>query len=291
MGRGLGVTWQLSTSQILGSRTNVFTLLWTCHIQLKLWPFCDIFAYFGQNLVLMTTSLRPFQSEISSLDWSTTKNPLISSRILVMYRTNAFICIIAILVPKLVATVTPLCCLCTAVSHMNSRIPQTLYLKTRFCMNVMRTAVVVAILPATLRTAQRAGIWVTLWPTLRFSPRCTDGGEIWHGWTKNQTLHGRVADNWSYAVFCDFWLIFAKMWLPWHPPLDPFNQKCLLWIGRPRKPPVISSRVLVVVIIIIIKKKDLGAVMSKWLQGHLTTLKQWQNGSATQNANRVSDTL
>ena len=44
-------------------------------IQLKLWPFCDIFAYFGQNVVAMATSLRPLQSEMSSLDWSTTKTP------------------------------------------------------------------------------------------------------------------------------------------------------------------------------------------------------------------------
>jgi len=28
---------------------------------------------------------------------------------------------------------------------------------------------------------------------------------------------------------------------------------------------------------------DLGGVMSKWLQGHLTILEQWQNASATQN--------
>ena len=44
-------------------------------LQLKLWPFCDIFAYFGQNLVAMATSLRHLQSELSSLDWSTTKTP------------------------------------------------------------------------------------------------------------------------------------------------------------------------------------------------------------------------
>jgi len=42
---------------------------WICRIQLKLWPFFgDIFAYFGQNLVTMATSLRPLQSEMSSLD-------------------------------------------------------------------------------------------------------------------------------------------------------------------------------------------------------------------------------
>jgi len=34
-----------------------------------------ILAYFGQNLVAMATSLRPLQSEMSSLDWSTTKIP------------------------------------------------------------------------------------------------------------------------------------------------------------------------------------------------------------------------
>ena len=30
--------------------------------------FCDIFAYFGQKLVAMAMSLRPLQSEMSSLD-------------------------------------------------------------------------------------------------------------------------------------------------------------------------------------------------------------------------------
>jgi len=33
----------------------------------------DIFAYFGQNLVAMATSLRPLQSEMSYLDWPTQK--------------------------------------------------------------------------------------------------------------------------------------------------------------------------------------------------------------------------
>ena len=48
------------------------------------------------------------------------------------------------------------------------------------------------------------------------------------------------------AIFVIFWLILAKIWLPWQRPLDPCNQKCLLWIGRPRKPPVISNHILVV---------------------------------------------
>ena len=42
-------------------------------LQLKLWPFCDIFAYFGKTLVAMATSLRPLQSEMSSLDWQIMK--------------------------------------------------------------------------------------------------------------------------------------------------------------------------------------------------------------------------
>ena len=47
---------------------------WICCIQLKLWPFLFL-AYFGQNLVAMATPLRPLQSEMSSLDWSTAKTP------------------------------------------------------------------------------------------------------------------------------------------------------------------------------------------------------------------------
>jgi len=40
--------------------------------------------------------------------------------------------------------------------------------------------------------------------------------------------------------------ILAKIWLPWQRPLDPSNQKCLLWIGRQRKPPVVSNRILII---------------------------------------------
>jgi len=48
------------------------------------------------------------------------------------------------------------------------------------------------------------------------------------------------------AIFVKFWPILAKIWFPWQRPLDPCNQKCLLWIGRPRKLPVISNRILVI---------------------------------------------
>jgi len=48
------------------------------------------------------------------------------------------------------------------------------------------------------------------------------------------------------AIFVIFLPILAKIWLPWQRPLDPWNQKCLLWIGQLRKPPVISNRILAI---------------------------------------------
>jgi len=64
--------------------------------------------------------------------------------------------------------------------------------------------------------------------------------------SQNQTLHGYVAYSWSYGHFVIFWPILAKIWLPWQRPLDPCNQKCLLWIDQPRKPPVMSNHILVI---------------------------------------------
>jgi len=55
--------------------------------------FNDIVAYFGQKLVAVATSFRPLQSEMFSLDWPTTKAPIVSNRILVISRRNAFTCI------------------------------------------------------------------------------------------------------------------------------------------------------------------------------------------------------
>jgi len=141
-------------------------------------------------LVAMATYLRPLQSEMSSLDWPTTKPPVVSNHILAIFRRNAFICICSNFIPKLVAMVTALCPLCTGESQMNSLLSQTL--------------------------------------------------------SQNQTLHGYVAYNCSYGHFCDFWPILAKIWLPWQRPLHPCNQKCLLWIDRPRKPPVLSNCLLVI---------------------------------------------
>jgi len=38
------------------------------------------------------------------------------------------------------------------------------------------------------------------------------------------------------AIFVIFLPILAKIWLPWQRPLDPRNQKGLVWIGRRLKP-------------------------------------------------------
>jgi len=55
-----------------------------------------------------------------------------------------------------------------------------------------------------------------------------------------------MAEYHIYDHFVIFLAILAKNWLPWQRPLDPCNQKCLLWIGRPRKPPVISNHILAI---------------------------------------------
>jgi len=78
-----------------------------------------IFAYFGQNSVVMATSLNPCKQKcLLWIGWPR-KSPVISNHILVISRRNAFV---AILLPKLFAMVTPLCPLCTGVSKMNSPI-------------------------------------------------------------------------------------------------------------------------------------------------------------------------
>jgi len=85
--------------------------------------FCDIFAYCGQNFVAMATSLRPRKQKcLLWIGWPQ-KFPVISNRILVTARRNAFI---AVFVPKLVAVVKRLCPLCMGVSQMHSPIAQTL---------------------------------------------------------------------------------------------------------------------------------------------------------------------
>jgi len=63
---------------------------------------------------------------------------------------------------------------------------------------------------------------------------------------QNQTLHGYDAYNWSCGNFVTYLHILAKNWLPWQRSLDHCNQKCILWIGRPGKPSVISQLILVI---------------------------------------------
>jgi len=55
-----------------------------------------------------------------------------------------------------------------------------------------------------------------------------------------------TAEYHIYGYFVIFLPILATNWLPWQCPLDPCNQKCLFWIGRPRKPPVISNHILAI---------------------------------------------
>jgi len=62
--------------------------------------------------------------------------------------------------------------------------------------------------------------------------------------SQNQTLHSHATE--VMAIFVIFLPILAKIWLLWQHPLDLCHQKCLVWIGQPRKPPVISTRILVV---------------------------------------------
>jgi len=48
------------------------------------------------------------------------------------------------------------------------------------------------------------------------------------------------------AIYVIFLPILAKIWLQYQCPLDHCSPKCLLWIGRPEKPPVISNRILLI---------------------------------------------
>jgi len=63
--------------------------------------------------------------------------------------------------------------------------------------------------------------------------------------SQNQILHGNVGYNGSYGHFCDFLAYFCYNLVAMATSLDPCNRKCLLWIGRPQKPPVMSNHILV----------------------------------------------
>ena len=50
------------------------------------------------------------------------------------------------------------------------------------------------------------------------------------------------------AIFVIFLPILAKMWLLWQRPLDPCNQKCLLWIDQPLKNYTIEPKILLIAV-------------------------------------------
>jgi len=52
-------------------------------------------------------------------------------------------------------------------------------------------------------------------------------------------------DMWLTTEVMAIFVTFGLYW-PWQRPLDPCSQKCLLWIGRPGKPPIISNSILVI---------------------------------------------
>ena len=85
---------------------------------------------------------------------------------------------------------------------------------------------------------------------MRFCPLCTGVSQM--NSTIAQTLSqtklcmDMLHTTEVMAIFVILWPILAKIWLPWQRPLDPCNQKCLLWIGQPRKPPVISYHILAI---------------------------------------------
>jgi len=71
-------------------------------------------------------------------------------------------------------------------------------------------------------------------------PLCTGVSQMksrWHKpYLKTKLCMDMLHTTKVIAIFVIFWPTLAKNWLPWQRPLDPWNQKCLLWIGRPRKP-------------------------------------------------------
>ena len=62
---------------------------------------------------------------------------------------------------------------------------------------------------------------------------------------QNQTLDGLTHTTEVMAIFVIFLAYFGQNLVAMATSLRPCNQKCLLWIGRPRKSPVISNHILV----------------------------------------------
>jgi len=92
---------------------------WICHIQLKLWPFCDILPILAKTWLSWKPPLDPCNQRC--LLWGRPQKPsAISNHVLAISCRNALYAFIATLIPKLLAMVKPLCLLCTGVSQSNS---------------------------------------------------------------------------------------------------------------------------------------------------------------------------
>jgi len=146
------------------------------NIQLKLWPFCDMFAWLSWQ-----RPLHPCNKKCLLWIGQPGKPPVISNHILTISRTNAFICIYSNISPNIAC-------------RGNAPLP------------LVHGSVRDEFPDSTNSISKPNSAWICciqlkLWPFL---------------W-----------------LFC---LILAKVWLPWQRTLDPCNQKCLPWIGRPRKP-------------------------------------------------------
>jgi len=188
---------------------------------------------------------------------------------------------VAIFVPKLVAMVTPICPLCTKVSQINSPIDNP-NLKTKLCMDMLHTTEVMAILLTFLPIYfgqnlvamatsldpcnQKCHLWIGLPqkpPVISnrilvishtnaficiysyFNPKigCHSNAPL-------SLVYGSVTvefpDSANPVSKPNSARICCTQLKPWQRPFDPCNQKCRLWIGRPRKPPVISNCILVI---------------------------------------------
>jgi len=89
--------------------------------------FLWFFGLFWPNFDCHGNVLRPLQSEMSSWIGRSRKPPVISNHKFTLSLLEMHLyAFIGILVPKLVAMVTPLCPFCTGVSQMNSPMAQTL---------------------------------------------------------------------------------------------------------------------------------------------------------------------
>ena len=85
--------------------------------------FCDFWPILAKIWLPWQRPLDPCNQKCLLQIGRPQRLPVMSNHILVICGRNAFI---AIFIPKLVAMVTPLCPLCSEVSHMNSQMAQTL---------------------------------------------------------------------------------------------------------------------------------------------------------------------